>query len=380
MLKVWARDGARARQGILKPLDGQVLLKRSDVGGFDLTIEGTTDAAEAFTRGWGVVVQEDDEFLFSGPATTIRREFTAGSHRLVLKGETDMHTLRDRNVYPSATLASGSQTSVTHWTRADQPGEELIVELINQHVNSAAPLSYRRTPDFPALVNLGRGATSTVSARWTTVLEEVQAVAAVAGLVVEVGQFNPGSPNLEARIRVPADLTRVVRFTPRKGLGDYWVELTEPETTTVAVGGGGQGTARTIAGYSVNDGWGGRRREKFLDRRDTALTSELQKTALEHGKETAEKSSAGFTLTETARYRLGRDFLLGDLVSVYADNEEDVELITGPVTSALLEWNGHGRTVDLRVGENVAGASDMSLSLEKTRSLERRLSRMEGGQ
>lgn len=381
MLRIWARDAALKRQGTLKALGGKVLLKRTGVGGFHLEVEASTAAAQAFTKGWGVIVQEDDQFLFSGPASKIRRQFTNGAHLLVLEGETDLRPLADRDVYPSPDQASSSQSVVSHWVRTDVPAETAIVDLVNANVSNGAPLTYRRESFFRPATSQGRGSTVSISARWTKVLAEVQALANTGGLVVDAGQVNPGQPFVDLLVRVPRDLSRVVRFTPEKGLGDYWVELEEPTTTTVAVGGGGTGTDRSIWGLSVNDAWGDRRREAFLDRRDTTSVDAYRRTAEEHGAETAEKAAAGFTITETSRYKLGRDFLLGDVVSVYAGEElEAAEIITGPVTSADLEWDGHGRTVDLRVGENVAGASDMPASLEKARKLERRLSRMEGGQ
>lgn len=379
MLRVWARDGDLYRAGTLKALAGRVLLKRTGVGGFRLEVDASTSAARAFSPGWGVIVQEDDQFLFSGPVTKIRREFTGGSHLLVLEGETDAHQLRDRDVYPDPSQDSATQTTVSHWTRTDIPGETIVADLVNSSVGASA-LSFRRFLPLQPYVSQGRGSLASISARWTKVLAEVQAVANTTGLVVDVGQTNPAVPALELLVRTPADLSRVVRFTPEKGLGDYWVEMEEPTTTVVTVGGGGQGTARSTWGLQVNEPWGGRRKEEFLDRRDTTDVGAYRRTAEEHGQETAEKAAAGFTITETARYRLGRDFLLGDVVSVYADEGEGAHITTGPVTSASLEWDGHGRKVELKVGENVAGSSEAPIGLERARKLERRLSRMEGGQ
>lgn len=381
MLRIWARDENLKRRGTLKALAGKVLLKRTAVGGFHLEVEPSTSAAQAFTKGWGLIVLEDDQFLFSGPVSKIRRQFTNGAHLLVLEGETDMRVLDDRDVYPDPARASGSQSTVTHFKREGVPAEDIILELIRTQASNVAGLSYRQDPHLVVPASLGRGLSGAVEARWTRLLREVQGLANVSGLVVDIGQTDPGVAEKRVLIREPADLSRVVRFTPTKGLGDYWVELEEPLHTVTAVGGSGQGLSRSIWGKTINPAWGNRRREVFLDRRDTADVDAYRQTSDEHGKEVAEKAAAGFTITETARYRLGRDFLLGDIVSVYAgDKEEDAEIITGPVTSADLEWDGYGRTVDLRVGENNPGNSDMPIALEKAWNLERRLSRMEGGQ
>ncbi|MGG7653496.1 Gp37-like protein [Kocuria rosea] len=342
MVQVWARDPGRIRRGLLTVLDAKCVLRESGVGNWTITIDENHPGSPRVEAGWGVVVVEDEQVLFSGPIESIATSQDGQARETTLSGVTDMCVLADRLVLPDPARASDAQTTVAYWARKG-PAETLIADLINLQCGPANPFSTRRTAGLASLVSQGRGPVSSVNARYSTVLEEVQVLATVGGLVVDVAQ---AGTDLVPVVRTRADRSRSVRFQPGTGLSDYDVAVTSPSTTVVLVAGQGEGTARKVLFRSQSSGWG-RRVEVFQDRRDTEDNDELSKAAAETLAEGAESASTTFTVAETADVRFGTHFWLGDTVTVALPGGGEV--VDG-VRAAEIAWDPHGRTVELTVG------------------------------
>lgn len=372
VLRVWARDAARNRRGLLAVVDGMALLKENGVGTFTVTVEGNHPVAALFDKGWGLIIYDDDTFLASGPVERIRRSQRGVEHDLELAGVTDMHVLADRLVYPDPARFVSQQTTVYAYT-ATGVAETLLLNMVNVHTGPGAQ-STRAVAGLTLPATQGRGPSTSVNARWTNLLDEVKTLCRTGGLMVDIGQ-RTGATTLHLDVRTSVDRSRMVRFTPGNGLGDHEVSLTAPKWETPIVGGGGTGTARTMYGISGSPAnrWGGRRIETFLDRRDTTTSAELQKTAQESISEGLQQATATFEVTETARARYGVHYALGDTVTVEVP---DGLQVVDRVTAAEFRWDGYGRTVRLTVGENVAGTETAPAWVRNVRSIERQMRRV----
>lgn len=348
MVQIWARDPGRVRRGLLRALEVKCVLRETEVGTWQVTIDETAPGAPKVQPGWGVVAVDDGAVVFSGPVESIGTSHQGQARDTTLTGVTDMCALADRVVLPDPAQASDKQSTAAYWARKG-PAETLIADLVNLQCGPANPFASRRTAGLVAVVSQGRGAVSSVNARFSSVLVEVRTLATVGGLVVDVVQ---DGVSLVPAVRVPADRSRSVRFLPNAGLADYDVKVTAPSTTVALVGGQGEGTARQIYFRAQTSEWG-RRREVFQDRRDTADVDELAKAADETLAEAGETASGTFAVTEGRYRRFGVDYQLGDTVTVGLPGGGEIVDGVRAVELAWTEFQDEGsstRDVELTVG------------------------------
>ena len=222
------------------------------------------------------------------------------------------------------------------------------------------------------------GTSTSLNARWTNLLDEIQTLARVGGLVVDAGQA-ASSANIEVAVRAAADLSARIRFNRKNGLGDHEVTLRAPTVTTAFAGGGGTGLTRTTFGLNGPVRWGNRRIERFYDRRDVpqGSTTELRKTDEEALAEGGESAAVQFNVTESSQYRFGRDFLLGDRLTVQTPTGLST---SGALESVELEFRPHGRTVKLTIGENTPASESAPAWVKRVRAMEQAMRRIQGAQ
>ena len=366
-MQVWARDPNRVRKGQLTPLSAQCVLRESGVGTWSITVDESSQWSPVVQEGWGVVVMDGDTTVFSGPVTEIQVEQNGTERDVTLTGVTDMHVLADRLVYPNPALGYDMQDR-SHY-KAKGAAETLILDLIRgQCIPESGPVSVTRaTPGLVVPATLGRGSATSVEARFTRLLDEVQALATVGGLVVDIVQDGTDLPLI---IREPRDKSRSVRFMQDSGLGAYTVKNTAPTITTVILGAQGEGASRTITGKNgtYEDRWGARRIESFSDRRDTEDADEHDKTMTEVLAEGGPSGSATFEVAETPGLRYGEHFQLGDIVTVALPGGQT---ITDGVRYVEITWDPYGREVKLTVGDESTDEPLAPKELQALKTLQR---------
>lgn len=362
-------DPDRVRRGQLTVLAAKCVLRETAVGTWQMTVDETAQWSPLIAEGWRVLVVEDARTLFSGPITEIGVTEEGQVRDLELAGVTDMVALEDRIVLPDPTQPSDQQTTVTNWARKGA-AETLIADLVNLQAGPQSPFDARRTAGLTSLVSQGRGAPSSVNARFSLLLDEVRALATVGGLVVDVVQVDA---DLVPTVRVPVDRSRSVKFQLKAGLGKYELKHTGPSTTVVLVGGQGEGTARAIHFGSQATTWG-RRVERFQDRRDTPDPEELAKAAAETLAEAAETAMVTFTVVEAEGLRYGQDYELGDTVTVALPGGGEV---MDGVRVVEMSWGPHGRTVEPTIGPPGAEPPKASAQVTRTRQLMRQVRGLE---
>lgn len=372
-IEVWSRDVNRVRRGVLPMISISVVLRESDIHTWSVTLDGNDPDAVLAKRGTGVIIMDDDRVLLSGPILRIETESSGGVKTTTISGESDMRVLNGRIVYPDYTRGFDQQTTKTHHA-AKGFAETLIVDLVNQQAGASNPFAVRQTVGLPLQASQGRGSSTSIHARWsTTVLDEIKEIARVGGLVVDLVQQYE-STNLGLVFRVPVDRRNMVRFEEDFGLGDYRTEMAADTATTVIIGGQGTGTTRTIYGRSRSSAeWWQGRIEVWKERSDTTDVDEFYKTAIQTLTETAPTGAVYFTVAETADLVLGTHYNLGDTVTVALG--DGVEIIDR-VRAAEVEWDEHGRTVKLTVG-NFSTEAEVDQDMTTVRRVQDDLRRLE---
>ena len=333
------------RRGILPILGGTAVLRNNDISTFSLEVNGGDLLSSRFEKGWRIVIEDEGQQLCAGTPSTLGRSSNDGAHTLDLSGSDDMVWLRDMITLPNPAAAADNQDQDAYW-KASGRGAPLIYNLTRLLVGQNARTEFRR----PLMVNnpgVGFGKTLSVNTRFKTVLEEVQSLAIQSGAVVTLSQDDTNRRTV-MDISAGRDLSRAVRMTEiNGGIGGWELSEEAPTVTQVLVAGQGEGTERTLKLVSGNSNEWGFRGLQFQDRRDTNEIAELTLA----GEETLEEGRATANITveihETPNKRFGRDFRLGDTITVQL---EDGVLVTDIVQTAEISWGENGREVKLTIG------------------------------
>jgi hypothetical protein len=206
-----------------------------------------------------------------------------------------------------------------------------------------------------------------VQIRWRVLLTLLRELALSGGVGFRVRQVGTG---LQFQTYGPVDRTGTAKFSLELGnLAAYQYSVTAPEATYVFVGGGGEGTARTIRERSADDfsDWG-RFEGEFVDRRDTTDTAELDQTGLETLTDKGAQTSLSITPIDTPHLSFGDHYDLGDRVTVHLD--VPIQDLVRQVTISL--------TADgTKITPGVGTATDASRQLREIRNLRNRIINLE---
>lgn len=364
-MKVWAIDPAGIRRGQLQVLEASAVQRDAAVGTWTVTVDGKDKLGRRLVEGWGVAIV-DGPVRMSGPLT--RREYvTAASPDLVLSGVDELHRLADGITYPNPGRAISDQ-DVARWTRKGA-AETIIRDLVRLNVGPDA-LAERRSPGLVMQNDLGRGGTATIDTRLKVVLDVARDAARAGGVTFSAVRASPISVPLV--FRAPVDRSRATRFTKSNGgAGEGTLALEAPTCTAAIVAAQGEGAERDITQTVAASVWG-RRIEALKDRRDTSDTGAIDQTGADAIRDGAGKAAATFKAHEVPGCIYGTDYLLGDTVTVVLDGVA----VSQPVRAAEITWDGHGRTVNLTLGDTPEDGDPDWLAY--VQDLEARVARMEG--
>ncbi len=202
-------------------------------------------AHELAQPGAGIVVALPGGRRVSGPMVTPAYSETTDEPRgkWTFTGVTDTVVLADRLAFPNPNFsdAKDSSNSRAYDTRSG-PAETLMHAYVSANIGPDG--SIRRDPRIIMGTDLARGASRIKSARFPTLLELCQELAAPDGLNFEVVQVGD---KLEFRTSVPADLSADIRLDVANDTldsADY--SYSGPAATTVIVLGAGEAEERAI--------------------------------------------------------------------------------------------------------------------------------------
>lgn len=315
---------------------------------FELVVPADGPIATLATFGYGIVVvralpSATPLTVFSGPLRGFERRRDARTNTLTLTGADDTARLGFRLALP---VTSGPPYTAQATDTRTGPAETVMKGFVNDNAGPNAQTA-RRLTGLASAPDTALGTSVTRSARFDNLFQLLTEVALQGGgLGFRVVQVDT---NLQFQVYQPVDRTQSALFSFGMGnLRDYDYLLASPDANYVIVGGAGEGTARTFVegGDAASITFYGERIEEFVDERSAPGTTELTQRRDKELAEKASKTSLKVTPIDTAGLAFGRDYFLGDQVTVQV---EDVT-IRDIVREVRLELRPDGETVGATVG------------------------------
>ncbi|MBT2656612.1 siphovirus ReqiPepy6 Gp37-like family protein [Bacillus sp. ISL-18] len=298
----------------------EMVLKYNSYGTWVLNLPTNCKAAKEIIKSKsGIVVINDGKVIFSGLATKKNRKWNANEDKLQISGVDDSIWLLRRLVYPEP----NGQFTLKDYDVRTGLAESIIKQYVSFNLGSRARLE-RQIPNFVIEEDIGLGKKVTGNGRFETLLDLSTSLALAGGdLGFRTIQVNK---SLEFQVYQPEDKTKTAIFSPLLGnLSEFEYTSEDPETNYVIVGGGGEGKARITLqnGDSASITEYGRI-ESFVDQRNTTDQAELTQSLNQELTEKSIKNSLSITPIETESLSFGRDYNLGDKVSIIITQPNEV--------------------------------------------------------
>lgn len=334
MYQVTARDAAGTPLGRIPWITLQATVVFCGVGTWKITLDPNSPKAALLAPGGGIIIRDTDidAVLCSGLITSIMVEVPEPSgndpvvETLTVSGVTDDFWASARLIYPDPTQPATSQTAAAYDTRSGI-AETVLRALVNANAGPGALLA-RRVPDLQLEpVDLGRGAAIKTSARFDRLSDVLTAGSVAGGLGWRI--VHNGTAAI-FEVYEPVDRSAEVRFS--RGVGNlraHSYSVDAPTATRAIVAGQGEGTARTIVerGLAAAETTWGMRLESFVDRRDTNDLALLAQAGDESLADTGPTAGLSISPIDIPRIRYGRDYRVGDTVSVTVGTAEIVDVV-----------------------------------------------------
>jgi microcystin-dependent protein len=337
-LVVQVRDRDLNRIGVLSEddlTDFQLFPAKNDVGTWSLTLPHLVrDERGKWVRhrlgkylatpGAGISVALPGGRRFSGPMLTPQFEESTSDPggTWTYTGVSDLIVLADRAAFPDPAIedAQASSASRAYDVRTGK-AESIMRQYVSANIGPDAPAG-RRDARITLAPDLGRGGTRTKSVRFSSLLELMQELAIVDGLLFDLVQVGE---SLEFRIWEPADLTGSVRMDIASDqLASTKFSFSPPAVTKVIVLGQGEAEDRVIRTRTTTPAleaaqkWG-RVIERVIDQRQTDDVAEMDAAGDELlTTDGTEIQSLEVTPSDVNARQLGVQWWIGDVVTVNA--------------------------------------------------------------
>ena len=366
-MNVWdlyVTDRVGVRQAVVDTYERvEIFARINDVGTWELVLPTDTEAgamliADSFAR---LEVVVDQQVWRSGPVTHLKRDVEIDGDALTVTGVDDTIWLARRNAHPQPATPAPPY-STTAYDVHTGPVSTVLAQLVDVNAGPGA-VTARRVPGLTVPVPPAVGPDIEVSARWQNLLTLAQDTARPHGVLFDV---------VDLTFRAYAAQNRGVVFSAGLETLAGWTLTSEAATANkVVVAGGGSGTARLIreqtdAG-SVGT-WG--LAETFVDRRDTTEVDELDKAAVEALASGVKPVTVVFTPLDTDGQAFGRDWTLGDTVTVVAggltvvDQVREIHVTLDDTGPTIVPSVG-AATGDLALFRSLAGLDRRVRQLER---------------
>lgn len=372
MIRIRVRDGGLATVGEVDGWDDlTVIVRHLAVGAWSFTVPASPRAMGLLAAGNGVRIDRDGRPLMSGPIRSLVRSWGGqdggGPGVLTVAGADDMCWLAERVCYPDPANPADSQLDA-YDTRSG-PAETLIRHYVDVNAGPGA-LPSRRVPGLTVAASAGLGGQVAGNARFDNLLELVGSLGSAGNVAVRVVDVGGA---LELAVAEPADRSAQAVFSRARGnLRSYSYGLAAPFGTVALVGGQGQGAARTIVEVSTGDGGWGMRAEAFADRRDTDDAAQLMQAGQDALAQSGPAASLAIEPIDLPALAYGRDYQVGDVVSVLVDDTTVVDVLR----EVKIGWSAReGETITPQVG--TAGASSTPALYGRVADVARRVGLLE---
>ncbi|GGW89485.1 siphovirus ReqiPepy6 Gp37-like family protein [Streptomyces noursei] len=383
-----------------------LVIRFCQVGTWQLLIKDGTEQAKLFDKGGGIVVWQDgvSKPVFSGQIESFQKYWTTQQHTaegsLYVVGKCDNQVAYERLAFPEPTLPIAQQYKGKDARAVTGKAGKVLWDEFNRGFGPGA-LADRRVSgvDLGTAPSIGQDVSA--SLRYDVIGTTAEDWCANKNIGYRF-VYSPDSKKIELDIFTSRDKSKEIRFAKELGnLREFVYTLSAPRVTRVVVACQGEGKERYI--YQQIDAqaeaeWGVKR-EQFVDRRDLALktdpatgkpvknSSDMTDAEFENAKK-AVVEAADSALKEgekngnfqiypidTPQCMFGRDYFVGDIVTVATDGTEYVDAVRE--VNISIE-DGGKVSVTPKIGEQGTG-SPLNLyknvweMREKLRKLEARM-------
>ncbi|MFF9481389.1 siphovirus ReqiPepy6 Gp37-like family protein [Streptomyces sp. NPDC014733] len=383
-----------------------LVIRFCQVGTWQLLIKDGTAQAQLFDKGGGIVVWQDGVIrpVFSGQIESFQKYWTTQQHTaegsLYIAGKCDNQLAYDRLAFPEPTLPIAQQYKGKDTRAVTGKAGRALWDEFNKGFGPGS-LADRRVAgvDLGTAPSIGQDVSA--SLRYDVIGTTAEDWCANKDIGYRF-VYSPDSKKIELDIFTPRDKSKEIRFAKELGnLREFVYTLSAPRTTRVVVACQGEGKERYVfqkIDAQAEAEWGVKR-EQFVDRRDLALKTdpatgkpvknssdmtdaefETAKKAVVEAADSALKEgekNGNFQIypIDTPQCMFGRDYFVGDIVTVATDGTEYVDVVREVNISVE---DGGKVTVTPKVGEQGTGEplnlyKNVWEMREKLRKLEARM-------
>jgi hypothetical protein len=380
-LIIEVRDPSNAKVGqfIASDLVGaRFILRFNSVGTWSMRLPQGNRLGELLRlAGYGVIVTgPDNTVIFSGPTLSAALEQTSTNvdGDWTITGASDEIILSERLAYPTPSTADVTAQTDSHDVRSGA-AETVMKAYVSANIGPTAP-TIRKISNLTIQADAGLGSTVSGNARFQTLQDTLYGLAQTGGIGYALEQ---SGSNLEFQVYVPTDRSATIRMDmDNNKLSRANYSYSSAKLTRAIMGGGGEAADReflevtTTASEEAEEEWS-RRIEVFKDSRNSDNTGQLTQSGeellVDDGKTIVQMS---VTPSDDFSMRFGRDWYLGDKVTVVINDLEASAVVTEVGISISFDGVRLGATVGTPVGIEYE-----SRVLEKTRQLDQRVSNLE---
>ena len=337
-LIIEVRDPSNARVGQFVPSDlvgAKFILRFNNVGTWEMRLPQGHRLAELLRlAGYGIIVTgPDDTVIFSGPTLSAALEQTPLNidGDWTITGASDDIILGERLAYPTPSTADVTAQTDSHDVRSGA-AETVIKAYVSANIGPTAPAT-RKITGLTIQTDAELGETVSANARFQTLQQTAYGLAQTGGVGYALEQLGTG---LEFQVYVPTDRTSTIRMDmDNNKLSRANYSYSSAKLTRAIMGGGGEAADReflevtTTASEEAEEEWS-RRIEVFKDSRNSDNTGQLTQSGeellVDDGKTIVQMS---VTPSDDFSMQFGRDWYLGDKVTVVINDLEASAVVTG---------------------------------------------------
>ncbi|MEU5186993.1 siphovirus ReqiPepy6 Gp37-like family protein [Streptomyces klenkii] len=369
-----------------------LVIRYCQQGTWQLLVKDRTPQAQLLQRGGGIIVWQDgvDFPIFTGQIEFFQRYWTVEQHTGVgsvfVGGKCDNKLAYSRLAFPDPSKAVDQQYQAKESRGASgSAGEALWWEL--DHAIGPRALPDRQVSGVDVGVNPAVGDTVADRLRFDVLGAKLEEWCKNKNVGYRFAH-DPDRKQIVLKVFKPQDKSKTARFSPELGnLREYTWTLTAPRVTRAIVACQGEGAERYIfqkVDKEAEKEWGVQV-EQLIDRRDLPLKTdpvtgkpakakadtsdadfEAAKKAVVDAADNALKEGArngNFQIypIDTDQLKFGRDYFVGDLVTVAVDGEEYTDVVRE--VNISVEDGGRVSAVTPKIGEQGTGSP---LNLYKT--------------
>ncbi|MFJ7329025.1 siphovirus ReqiPepy6 Gp37-like family protein [Streptomyces cyaneofuscatus] len=384
--RVEVRDAALNRIGIIDTwISMDLVVRYCQQGTWQMLVAAGTPQADLLQKGGGVAIYQDGVELpiLTGQIESFQHYWTSSQHTslgsLYFGGKCDNKVAYNRLAFPDPTKPVTQQWQADDNGRAvSGPAGHLVWNELDKALGAGA-LASRRSSGVVVGNDVSFGKVVSDNLQWDVIGTKLESWIDTTTIGYRF-LYDPNTKKIALRLFTPRDRSKEVRFSKELGnLREFTWSLTAPTVTRVIVACQGVGKGRYLYQQidSETEAEWGLEIEVFLDRRDlplkadpaTGLPIKADLSVTDEQFATAKKAvadaatealstgakSGNFQIypVDTQQVRFGRDYFVGDIVTVSIDGVEYTDIVRE--VAITVDQGGDTETVNPTIGEQGSG-------------------------